>query len=526
MGKGARTREKNAEELKIKKEQEKVSTQKKKRNKFAAIIVSLVLVVAVAAGALVNGFYFANGQYLRNQTAASSTNEKVSGSMLLYLFENSLNTYKNYYGDYFSSLTGVDLTKSLKSQAYGSESDTTWFDYLMGETKTALTEVMTLCEQARASGFELTDEQNQIIEDQAKNVDLSSFSSKISREDVKNCIQMSTLASLYKQSIESAYKYSDADLQKQYDDNKNDYDKVAYRSYTITFTTDEDSTDESSNSSAESSTVSAESSDTSSDTESSSAETTKITLKQPEAQLKAYELKSATSEDNFIEIVKSIEKTLNPSVTDDELETTINTTLTKNVSYTEDNDLSTWAFDAERKVGDTYITGDADTGSYKVYYLTAAPARDESATVSARHILFTSDKYGSDDAAKAKAEEILNEWKSGAATAESFGELALKYTEDSATMYTGGLYENIKQGSLETEFNDWIFDSSRKAGDTDIVKTSYGYHIIYFVGSGLQQWQADVKTDLVTNEYSKDLATFEATYSVTYTDDVVNSIPA
>ena len=32
-----------------------------------------------------------------------------------------------------------------------------------------------------------------------------------------------------------------------------------------------------------------------------------------------------------------------------------------------------------------------------------------------------------------------------------------------------------------TEFNDWCFDASRKPGDTGIVKTSYGYHVMYFV---------------------------------------------
>ena len=35
---------------------------------------------------------------------------------------------------------------------------------------------------------------------------------------------------------------------------------------------------------------------------------------------------------------------------------------------------------------------------------------------------------------------------------------------------------------MVTEFNNWIFDDARKAGDVEIVKTSYGYHIMYFVG--------------------------------------------
>ena len=39
-------------------------------------------------------------------------------------------------------------------------------------------------------------------------------------------------------------------------------------------------------------------------------------------------------------------------------------------------------------------------------------------------------------------------------------------------------------------FNAWCFDSARKVGDTAIVKTQYGYHIMYFESTGDQTvWQ-------------------------------------
>ena len=31
------------------------------------------------------------------------------------------------------------------------------------------------------------------------------------------------------------------------------------------------------------------------------------------------------------------------------------------------------------------------------------------------------------------------------------------------------------------EFEDWCFDDSRQTGDYGLVKTSYGYHIMYYV---------------------------------------------
>ena len=35
---------------------------------------------------------------------------------------------------------------------------------------------------------------------------------------------------------------------------------------------------------------------------------------------------------------------------------------------------------------------------------------------------------------------------------------------------------------MVTNFNDWCFDEARKSGDTGIVESTYGYHIMYFVG--------------------------------------------
>ena len=32
-------------------------------------------------------------------------------------------------------------------------------------------------------------------------------------------------------------------------------------------------------------------------------------------------------------------------------------------------------------------------------------------------------------------------------------------------------------------FNDWCFDESRKPGDSGLVRTEFGYHIMYFVGA-------------------------------------------
>ena len=80
-----------------------------------------------------------------------------------------------------------------------------------------------------------------------------------------------------------------------------------------------------------------------------------------------------------------------------------------------------------------------------------------------------------------KAQDLLDQWKAGEATEDAFAELAEEHTQDPGSKDNGGLYEKVTEGYMVTEFNDWIFDETRLAGDTDLVKTVHGYHIMYFV---------------------------------------------
>ena len=62
-------------------------------------------------------------------------------------------------------------------------------------------------------------------------------------------------------------------------------------------------------------------------------------------------------------------------------------------------------------------------------------------------------------------------------------------TADTASASTGGLYENINPGSnYVTSFKDWALED-HQPGDTGIVETEYGYHIMYFVGGSEQTYR-------------------------------------
>ena len=121
------------------------------------------------------------------------------------------------------------------------------------------------------------------------------------------------------------------------------------------------------------------------------------------------------------------------------------------------------------------------------------------------------------DACQKEAQAILDQWKSGEATEESFGKLAGEKTDDPGSKETGGLYENIQVGDMVVEFESWCFDESRKPGDTGLVKTDYGYHIMFYSADRLQ-WIKECTDGSLNEELGKiiDNAVASYDYSVDY----------
>ena len=183
-------------------------------------------------------------------------------------------------------------------------------------------------------------------------------------------------------------------------------------------------------------------------------------------------------------------------------------------SYTSD-EFADWLFDDARKADDVTVIENGD-----LYYIVKFERRfrDETKTVDVRHILIEpedgelesgAEGYQEEQdallaAAKEKADEIYQQWQDGEATEESFAALAEEYSEDAGSKSEGGLYERVSEGDMVTEFNDWCFDAARQPGDTGIVETTYGYHIMYYVGDDeFVKWQAQVFDKLKSDAYDE-----------------------
>jgi peptidyl-prolyl cis-trans isomerase D len=102
--------------------------------------------------------------------------------------------------------------------------------------------------------------------------------------------------------------------------------------------------------------------------------------------------------------------------------------------------------------------------------------------VNVRHILIKTPPAGADskvdskglEEARKKAEDVLKQLKSGA----KFEDLAKKYSDDPGSAKNGGSLSWVNRGQTVPEFEKAAF-SLPKGGTSDLVQSSYGFHIIH-----------------------------------------------
>ncbi len=148
------------------------------------------------------------------------------------------------------------------------------------------------------------------------------------------------------------------------------------------------------------------------------------------------------------------------------------------------------------------VSNSKDTNSSSNGGLYTYIRKDSLLTVDVRHILIkpeggTTDANGTTttytdaewEACRKKAQDIYDAYLAGEKTEEVFGELAKKHSQD-GNAAQGGIYEGVYKNDMVETFDAWIFDETRESGDTGLVKTQYGYHIMYFVNrnDSLNNW--------------------------------------
>lgn len=103
---------------------------------------------------------------------------------------------------------------------------------------------------------------------------------------------------------------------------------------------------------------------------------------------------------------------------------------------------------------------------------------------------------------RAEAQKLLDEWLAGDHTEETFAEFANEHSADGGSNTKGGLYTDLdKNTSFVKEFVDWYMAEDRKVGDYGLIKTDYGYHIMYC--SNIEaKWIEECRQAMLTEAYA------------------------
>src|SRR6266568_2521317 len=147
-------------------------------------------------------------------------------------------------------------------------------------------------------------------------------------------------------------------------------------------------------------------------------------------------------------------------------------------SIPEKRQLKYVVFDTPKLLAQTQVT-QQDLASYYDQHREEYRVPEQ---VNVRHILIKSPLAGPDgkvdpkalDTARAKAEDVLKQVKAGG----NFADLAKKYSEDTGSAKQGGSLGWIGKGRTVPEFEKAAF-SLPKDGTSDLVQSSYGFHIIH-----------------------------------------------
>ena len=523
----------NAEIYREQRKERLAKAQKKKSgkgDKIIRILIKTICILLIAgivlygAGSIITKVLCLPQKML---TVATYEDEKINVAEYNYYYMSLYNQIvsttqqiDSYYGaGYGAYYTGFDATKNPADQEYigedAPEGVETWADYfrLMAPEKAFIQREIyneAISEEATKNGFKIDnamqmgidEEIDTAIEKITEYAEQSDFSvdnyiartcgegltEKSYRELLNRDMVVEKYLTWYQEN--AAETISEKDVKDYYNENRIDFDMVDARLFAFSYAKPAEE-----------------------------AKTNDPTYSKSEAKKLANEFKDKiTDENSFVELAK--EYALPSQKTSFEKDSaTLGENLTSASISAEK--ISKWLFDTARKTGDVAVIEDEATETFYVAYIITPATPDKNTSgADVRHILVQAETTKEDSEgntvdlsqdeidknfadAKKEAERLLKEWKKGKATEKSFAALATGNTDDTGSKDSGGLYEDITStSSYVPEFLDWAL-ASHKKGDTGIIKTDYGYHVMYFVGADkTEKWESDVRSAIATDKFN------------------------
>lgn len=494
--------------------------------KFIPLAIFLAAVIAVVATFGVRYYTVPNGKegkYMNPASVVATVDgQKISIGMYDYYYASIVSYYEQYasYG-YYSLDTTKDYSKQYTTDDDGNK--ISWQKFFETEALKEVEQITTYYSKALEEGVTLTsaqkktiDKQISTLKDSASQNDVSldqyikaNFGTYCSEDTIRIMLEQYYLSANYKGKFKCETKVTDNDVDKYYNDHKNDYKKIEFYYIASPYDATDDNSKNESIKTAEK--IMAKMKDKKS-----------VIALVPEV-YSSYidsQVKSSMEKDSTLTEKKAREEAIKS------YESNVVTTVSGSDSPFDDK-MNTWLFSDNTKVGSKKYYIDESAGYIYIVLKTSKASIEEDETYTVRHILvapesgsnssssnsekteYTDEQWA---AAKKKADSILAKFNKTDKSEYEFAKLAEQYSTDSASTSSGsndsfgGLYESVTLGQMVPDFEKWSIDDSRKYGDTGIVKSDYGYHIMFFIND-CPEYQskiiAQIKSDRLSNMIDK-----------------------
>ena len=485
---------------------EREAELKSKKERRTWTIVGVIVAVFVILVIVLNTNLFYTGT-----TAMTIGDYEFTNAEYQYYYNTAYNNFVSQYGS-IAGYLGLDTNSDLKDQTMNTSmvemlgltlpdsltgddapEEITWADYFRETALQNMVQVTAIWDAATKAGYTLSEEDSASIDDINSNYATLAEQNNLRGADgyialaygkgvdsalVRELLERGYIAESYSTDVFEGFEYTADELNSYYDENADAFDALSFDYYLVRAETEEVTetvTDE----------------ETGEETEETNDRVTEATM--ADAKEIADGIAAA------VEGGADFAETVSGEIEDAEI-TQYENAFGYSVSSNFADDFSEWVLDGSRQAGDVAVIESADTG----YYVVVFHSRNDNSSyngVSFRHILIQVDDADEDgeisdeerQSAEDKINEIYSDWQDNEATEDSFAELANTYSDDSrsngSSTYgsSGGLYEHVAVNQMVDGINDWIFDSERQPGDTEIIyveASNYtGYHLVYFVGT-------------------------------------------
>ena len=455
-----------------------------RRNTVVYTVIGVVVAVLVAALLIWDSGYFQ-----RKTAAVTIDGEKYAAADVLYYYTSQ---YQNAYQYAMYGMSTFNASKDPKDQVYDEASGQTWHEYFVEKAIDSLKTYVTVEKKAKEEGYTLSQEGKDSIssyKESMKSAQATSnytsmktyiqaiFGSNMTEKDFDRCLEREVYVNEYLNKVQDGYTYTDQQLEDYYKEHADELDSFTIDQ--LTFRASVSTTD------ADGKTI--EMTD--------EEKAAKLEEAKKEMAALAQEAKARLDAGESME---DLAEAYGDKVYSSQLDTT-------RTGSSLNSTLSDWFLSADRKAGDTTLQEYDGSSTYSYYVVKFIDrTRDETPTADVRHILFSGEDEESKAKAKTDAEAMLETWKSGEATEDSFAQLAKENSADTGSASSGGLIEGITPTSSYVEnFRDWATDSSRQPGDTGIVESDYGYHVMYFSAWGQPQWKLTAESALRSDDMNQ-----------------------